>query len=112
MGEIFRAVLNERQCKWIERRVLGEEQNGFRTNRRAEDNMYAENETIERKKRNKCPLYLSSLDIEKAYDRVNRGDVQGTGEKSLREKIVRIIRSMFVDTKARDRLGTLRDKSG
>ena len=51
--------------------MLGEEQNGFRVDRRAEDNMFVVNELIERKK--DCrKLYLGFIDIEKAYDRVNR----------------------------------------
>ena len=38
IGKVFCAVLNEGLCKWSERiRVLDEEQNGFRVDRRAED---------------------------------------------------------------------------
>ena len=49
IGKVFSAVLNERLCKWIERSgVLGEEQNGFRVDRRAED-MFMVNEMIEKK---------------------------------------------------------------
>ncbi len=65
--------MNERIRKWIEKaKVLGEEQNGFRVDRRAEDNMYIINELIESKKRCGGGLYIGFLDIEKAYDRVNR----------------------------------------
>ena len=40
-----------RLCKWIERAgVLDEEQNGFRVDRRAEDNLFVVNEMIEKKK--------------------------------------------------------------
>ena len=54
VGKIFCAVLNERVSEWIEREgVLGEEQNGFRKDRRAEDNMYVLNEIIENKRKNK-----------------------------------------------------------
>ena len=48
--------------------VLGEEQNGFRVDRRAEDNMFVVNELIERKKKEDRKLYVCFLDIEKAYD--------------------------------------------
>ncbi|KAK4328209.1 hypothetical protein Pmani_001329 [Petrolisthes manimaculis] len=55
LGKIFSAVLNERLCRWIERfSVLGEEQNGFCKDRRAEDNMFVVNELIERKKKDGC----------------------------------------------------------
>ena len=66
VGKVFSGVLNERLCKWIERvGVLGEEQNGFRVDRRAEDNMFVVNELMERKKDGK-KLYLGFIDIEKA----------------------------------------------
>ena len=109
IGKVFCAVLNERLCKWIERvRVLGEEQNGFRADRRAEDNMFVVNELIEGRKNSEGKLYLGFLDIEKAYDRVNRRQLCAVLEKvGLSEKIVNIVRSMYEDTKAKYRLGNL-----
>ena len=109
IGKVFSAVLNERLCNWIERaRVLGEEQNGFRVDRRAEDNLFVVNEIIERKKNDGGKLYLGFLDIEKAYDRVNREMLCRVLEKvSLSEKVVNIVRSMYVDTRAKYKLGNL-----
>lgn len=52
--------------------MQGEEQNGFRMDRGAEDNMFVVNELIEKRKREEEKLYLGFLDIiEKAYDRVD-----------------------------------------
>ena len=109
VGKIFSTMLNERLRKWIEREgVLGEEQNGFRADRRAEDNIFIVNEMIERKRRDKDKLYVCFLDIEKAYDRVIREIMWCVLVKiGLSEKIVNIIRSMYEDTKAIYRLGTL-----
>ena len=109
VSKVFSAVLNERLCEWIERAsVLGEEQNGFRKGRRAEDNMFVVNELIERKKRDGEKLYLGFLDIEKAYDRVNRKLLCTVLEKvGLSRKIVNIIRSMYEDTRAVYVLGDL-----
>ena len=109
IGKIFSAILNERLCKWIEKEgVLGEEQNGFRVDRRAEDNMFIINEMIERKKKDGSKLYLGFLDIEKAYDRVSREVLYRVLEKiGLSEKIVRIIKSMYVNTRAKYNLGTI-----
>ena len=60
IGKVFAAVLNERLYGWTETaRVLGEEQNGFRVDRRAEDNMFVLNELIEWKKGSGEKLYLS-----------------------------------------------------
>ena len=109
VGKVFSAVLNERLCKWIERSgVLGEEQNGFRVNRRAEDNMFVVNEMIEKKRKDGGKLYLGFLDIEKAYDRVNR-EMLGKvlGKIGLSAKITNIVRSMYVDTRAKYRLGDI-----
>ena len=51
-SKISCAVVNERMQRCMEReRVLGEEQNGFRCDRRAEDNIFVVNELIERMKR-------------------------------------------------------------
>ena len=109
VGKIFSAVLNERLCKWIEReRVLGEEQNGFRTDRRAEDNMFVIHELIERKKSAGHKLCLGFLDTERAYDRVNRTLMSTVLEKvGLSSKIVNIVKSMYVETKARYTLGSI-----
>ena len=63
---------------------------------------------IERKRRDKDKLYVCFLDIEKAYDRVIREIMWCVLVKiGLSEKIVNIIRSMYEDTKAIYRLGTL-----
>ena len=52
VGKVFSAVLNDRLRKWIERAgVLGEEQNGFRVDRKAADNMFVVNEMIEKEER-------------------------------------------------------------
>ena len=113
VGKVFSAVLNDRLCKWVERAgVLGEEQNGFRVDRRAEDNMFVVNEMIEEKKRDGGKLYLGFLDIEKAYDRVNRERLGRVLEKiGLSAKVVNIVRSMYVDTRAKYSLGD-RDRLG
>ena len=109
VGKVFCAVLNERFCKWIERvRVLGEGQNGFRVDRKAENNVFVVIEMIERKKYHEGKLYLRFLDTEKAYHRVNREMLCRVLEKvRLSQKIVNIIRSIYVDTKARYRLGNI-----
>ena len=88
--------------------MLGEEQNGFQLDRRAEDNVFVVNEIIERKKNDGGKLYLGFLNIEKAYDRLNREMFCGVLEKvGLSEKIVNIAKSMYVDIKARYRLGNI-----
>ena len=63
--------LNERLCKWIERAsVLGEQQNGFRVDKKEEDNMLVVNELVERRQKGGRKMYFVFQDIEKSYDKV------------------------------------------
>ena len=86
--------------------MLGEEQNGFRGDRRGEDNIFVINELIERVKKDGRRVYLGFIDIEKAYDRVDRKLMCQMLEKiGMTDKYVRIIKSMYVNTRAKYRLG-------
>ena len=109
VGKIFCSILNERLSAMIEQLgVIGEEQNGFRKDRRAEDNIYVINEMIERKKRDGDRVYMAFLDIEKAYDRVNREQLCRVLESvGVSEQMVRIVRSMYASMRAKYRLGVI-----
>ena len=109
VGKIFCMLVNERLKKCIEMNgVLSEEQNGFRVDRRGEDNMYVVRELMEDCKRESKRGYFAFLDIEKAYDRVNREILCMVLNKcGVSEKIVRIIESMYVNTRAKYALGNV-----
>ena len=109
IGKIFCMVLNERLRVCVERnRILSDEQNGFRRNRRGEDNIFIVRELIERCKQRNERGYFAFLDIEKAYDRVNREILCKVLSKcGMSGKIVRIIRSMYVNTRAKYMLGDI-----
>ena len=92
---MFNAVL----CKWIgQAGVLREQQKDSRVDRRAED-MFVVSEMIVKRRKDGGKLYLGSLDLEKAYDRVDR-EMLGKlfGKIGLSAKITNIVRSMYVDT--------------
>ncbi|KAF2354415.1 hypothetical protein FHG87_014830 [Trinorchestia longiramus] len=73
VSKIFCGILNERMKHVVEEQgVMGEEHNGFRRDRRGEDNLFVVSEVIERKRKENKKVYLAFLDIEKAYDRVDR----------------------------------------
>ena len=101
--------MNERLKNWIESNsILGEEQNGFRVGRRAEDNIFILSEIIERKKRDGDKVYMGFLDIEKAYDTVNRDLLCKVLERiGMSRKIVNIIGSMYTETKVKYRIGEI-----
>ena len=112
VGKIFSGIMNERMKELIElNRVIGEEQNGFRKNRRGEDNIFVVNEVINNLNRNKYRGYIAFIDIEKAYDRVDREILWKVLEKvGFSRKIVNIIKSMYVNTEATYILGDIETK--
>ena len=59
--------------KWTEDSgMLGEFQGGFRRGRRTEDNLFMFERLIEMVKGRKEEIFVAFLDMEKAYDQVNR----------------------------------------
>ena len=103
VGKIFSYVLNERVKVISDRYVMiGEEQNGFRKDRRGEDNLYIIRELIDKNQKEKGTLYLAFLDIEKAYDKVNRHTlIQVLTSLGFHSKLCNIIKSMYTNTRAR-----------
>ena len=109
IGKIFCMLLNERMSKCVETNgLLSEEQNGFRSDRRGEDNLFIVRELMERCKRENKRSYFAFLDIEKAYDRVNREILCKVLNKcGVSGKVVRIISSMYTDTRAKYMIGDI-----
>lgn len=103
VGKVFSCVINERLKIACENAgLIGEEQNGFRQDRRGEDNIYVIRELVEDfNRRNKC-LYLAFLDIEKAYDKVNRQTLIYVLDKlGIPRKISNLVKGMYTNTKAK-----------
>ena len=60
VSKVFCGILNERMKVVIERnKVMGEEQNGFRVDRRGEDNMFVVREVIEKMVKEKMKAYVA-----------------------------------------------------
>ena len=100
MGKLFANIISSRLVEWIERNeIIGEEQNGFRPDRRATDNIFTVNEIIDKKLKEKKKVYICFLDIEKAYDKVDREMMLAVLESiGLPRKIVNIIRKLYSNT--------------
>ncbi|KAF2355928.1 Reverse transcriptase domain [Trinorchestia longiramus] len=109
VSKIFCGILNERMKHVVEEQgVMGEEQNGFRRDRHGEDNLFVVSEEIERKRKENKKVYLVFFDIEKVYDRVDRRRLLGVlGKIGFSEKIVDIVKSLYENICAVDRLGNL-----
>ena len=74
MAKVFGTVINEKLKRWAEEnKVWGEEQAGFRKGRGGLENIvFVMRDIIEKYKKSGKGLYLVFLDIEKAYDTVDR----------------------------------------
>ena len=108
-GKIFASIMSKRLSKEVEDKgVLGEEQNGFRRTRRGEDNIYVIRELIEKHKREGKKLFIAFLDIEKAYDNVNREILQVVLRKlGVPEKYRKLIKGMYTNTKVKYVFGNI-----
>ena len=106
-SRIMGGIVNDRLRSELENQnILSEEQNAFRVDRRGEDNVFCVKELVEMCLREKKKAYFGFLDIEKAYDRVDRGILLGLLEKiGIPERIISIIRSMYTDTRSKYKLG-------
>ena len=97
---IFCGIIKEKLTKVIEaERVIGEEQGGFRKDRRGTDNLYIVKEIIEHaRKSNKC--YVAFLDTEKTYDTIDRKVLWEIMRRiGIEKKIIRIMESLNENTK-------------
>ena len=81
--------------------IISEEQNGFRKDRRGTENLYIIKEIIDEVKKDNKEIYCAFLDIEKAYDTVDRQRLWEILERiGLSEHIRKIIKSMYRNTEA------------
>ena len=83
--------------KWTEDSgMLGEIQSGFRRGRRTEDNLFMLDRCIEMVKGSKEEIFVAFLDMEKAYDRVNRKKLFEVMRcYGVHEKLVRLIERIY-----------------
>ena len=73
VSKCFSIFVNNRLTKYCnEHELLAEEQNGFRTNRSCEDHIFVLNSIIENRLNEGKSTYCSFIDLEKAFDWVNR----------------------------------------
>ena len=100
VGKVFVAVLNARMKAWMEKKkVVVEEQAGFREGHAAVEQVYVLAEVVQRQKRRKKPWYLAFLDIKRAYDVVWR---EGLWERlwqcGMRGRMWRVIQRLYQKT--------------
>ena len=90
--------------------MLGDIQGGFRMGRRTEDNLLMLERMIEMAKVRKDCLFVAFIDMEKAYDRVNRkklfGVMRGYG---VQEILVDVIERIYSGSMVKFELESIMD---
>ena len=109
LTKVFGRVINEKLKTWIEdEKVLGEEQSGFRKGRGGLENVLVMKEIIDRNKKLGKELYLVFLDLEKAYDRVDRKKLLTLlTRRGVDRKIVQVIKKMYEENEVKFTIGDI-----
>ena len=102
MCKLFTAILAQRIEANVEKRdVLGNEQAGFRKNIGCIDQAFILSSLINIHLARKKKLYLTFIDYEKAFDRVDHGLLWKKLEKlEINGKVLQVIRNLYEKTKA------------
>lgn len=107
--KVFMTIVRDRMEEWMrEGDILNDLQGGFRKGRRTDDNLYMLGQVKDLAEARGQRLLVGCLDLEKAYDRVNREKLMEVLEKvGLHEKWLRVLREVYRENKVRFVLGDL-----
>ena len=107
LAKVFGWIINRKLVTWAEEnKVLGEEQSGFRKGRGGLENVLVIKEIMERNMKCGEELYLTFLDIEKAYDTVDRRKLMELlAHLGVEENIVRVLKNLYTDNMVKFTLG-------
>src|SRR5215204_3189631 len=96
---IFTRMLAGRITEWMENdEILGEMQNGFRTDRRGDDNLFMLTSMIEICRRQSKGLITCYLDCTKAYDRIDRDHLWETlRDLGMEEGWSNLLKAIYTD---------------
>ena len=96
---MFTKIIAARISEWIEKeRILGEMQNGFRRDRRGEDNLFILTSAIEIARKQRKGLVTCFLDCTKAYDRISRDNLWQTLERlGMDARWIQLLKTLYTD---------------
>ena len=96
-------IVRDRIYEWVKKTVmLGDVKGGFRRSRRTDNNMFMLDRMVEiAKVRGEC-FYIGFMDMEKAYDRVNRRKLfEVKRSYGIHEKLVKTIARVYEDSRVK-----------
>ena len=99
---IFTKILVKNVMNWMENNtILGEMQNGFRSDRRGDDNIFILTSAIELSRSDQTGLICAYLDCTAAYDRVNRQKLwRKLRNINMKESWVEMIQNLYTHNRA------------
>ncbi|CAF4311483.1 unnamed protein product [Rotaria sp. Silwood2] len=99
-GKIFARILLNRIQNTLEKKLL-EEQAGFRAGRSTIDQVFILKMVMERSREFNQPLHLCFIDLQKAYDSVNREALwRVCSAYGLSDKMIQMIKLLYEDVRA------------
>ena len=71
MGKLFNAIINNRITKFLKtHEVMKSEKISFKANCRTSDHIFVIKTLMDKYKKNKKPLYMCFIDLQKAFDSI------------------------------------------
>ena len=105
VGKLYGRILIERVREGTEN-VIGEEQGGFRRGRGCVDQVFAMRQVCEKYLDKGKDVYWAFMDLEKAYDRVDREALwKVMGMYGVEGRLLRAVKSLYVNSRACVRVG-------
>ncbi|CAF3565234.1 unnamed protein product [Rotaria sp. Silwood1] len=103
-GKIFARILLNRIQNMLDKKLL-EEQAGFRSGRSTIDQIFILKMVMERSREFNQPLHICFIDLQKAYDSVNREALWRICRAyGLSDKMIKMIKLLYEDTRAEVRI--------
>jgi hypothetical protein len=80
--------------------ILLENQSGFRKGRSCIDNVFALNQIIEKRREFNLKMHIAFIDLEKAFDRINRSKLwEILDKRGYPKHLINILINMYNETK-------------
>ena len=103
VGKVYERIV-EARLRWIVEHKLGNWQHGFRPNRSTMDLVFTLKIILEKSWEWNKKQYVGFIDLEKAFDRIDRNNlwrVLQYREYSINKKLIRVIMSIYENTQSR-----------